>query len=176
MCLPAAALLTVASGAMQYMGQRQEAKAQAAQYNAQAAADEQNAKIQARQNEQVADRYASEQQKLADRHQLFRGAAAAEAGGSGLSGMSGSVLDVMGAGKEAYNQDSLTLLGNQRNDIYGGQLQEHTFLQSASANRAAAYNVRKQAQVAGIGTILGTAASAWGVSKDWAGASKGKQR
>lgn len=156
-------VLAAASGAMTYMGQRQEAKAQAAMYNAKAAADEQNARIQARQNEQVADRYADEQGKLDAKHKLFRAAAVAEAGASGLSGMSGSVLDIMGAGREAYKDDSLSLLANQRNDVYGGQLQEFNFKESSKANRTAAYNVRKQAQIAGIGTILGTAGKMWNI-------------
>ena len=175
MCLePVSAVLTLATGLMSFQEQRTEAKSQANMYNAKAQADEQNAREQARRNEQIAERYAQEQQKLSTKHKLLAGNAAAEAGASGISGMSGSVLDLLSGSTEAYHEDSLNLLANQRNDVHAGQVQQYNFKESAKANRVAAYNVRQQGKMKGIATLLGTASSVYGLSKDFKAAKSNK--
>ena len=115
--------LTAAMTGLQMYGQRQQYKAQEAAYNAQAqAADanakimEQNQRINDRKAENIADAYGYQQSKLDDKRRLVRGQIAAAQGAAGLTGV-GSGLDILGASNDAYYQDSMTLLQNQRNDI-----------------------------------------------------------
>lgn len=153
--------LTALSGAMTYKSQQDQAKQQAAAYRAQADADEQNAKIENRKQEQIADNYAQQQRQLRARQRLSEGQQRAAAGSTGL-GFSGSQLDILSSSIDAYKQDSMNLLTNQRNDNYSSRVQETNYLNSANANRTAASNVKKNARLQGISTILGTAASVYG--------------
>lgn len=153
--------LTAISGALTYKSQQDQAKQQAAAYRAQAEADEQNAKIENRKQEQIADNYAQQQRQLRARQRLSEGQQRAAAGSAGL-GFSGSQLDILSSSIDAYKQDSMNLLTNQRNDNYSSRVQETNYLNSASANRAAASNVKKNARLQGLSTILGTAASIYG--------------
>lgn len=153
--------LTALSGAITYKSQQDQAKQQAAAYRAQADADEQNAKIENRKQEQIADNYAQQQRQLRARQRLSEGQQRAAAGSAGL-GFSGSQLDILSSSIDAYKQDSMNLLTNQRNDNYSSRVQETNYLNSASANRAAASNVKKNARLQGLSTILGTAASIYG--------------
>ena len=166
MCTTAIALgLTALQGYTQYRAADAQADAQMAYYNAQADAAEQNARIQERKGEQIADQYLQQQQKLDDRRRLIRGQQAAAAGASGLAA-SGSVLDVMGSSEDAYRQDSLNLLSNQRNDTWSNYVNVVNYQNQANAFRASAENAEQQGKANKFNTILGTAASMYGIARD----------
>lgn len=166
------------TGYMQYEGQRRsieaQAEAQAAAYRAQAEADQRNAQLKNREQEQIADNYARQAEDLRSRRRIAEAQQRAQAGAAGI-GMGGSMLDLMQAGDEAYNQDKLTLLSNQRNANYNKRLEETNYLNSAEGNKVAARNTMRQAeaQVSALrgSTILGTAASIIGMGP-FGGASK----
>lgn len=165
MCSVMAGLMGL-SGYMQYNSQKQAADAQSAAYNAQAQAAEQNARIETRRQEQIADTYAQQQQALRDRRRLAEGQQRAAAGAAGL-GMSGSMLDILSSGYDAYTNDQMNLLTNQRNDNYNSRIAETNWLHQASSARSAASNVRSAAKTQGMATILGTAASIYGLEQPW---------
>lgn len=166
MCTTAIALgLTALQGYTQYRAADAQADAQMAYYNAQADAAEQNARIQERRGEQIADQYLQQQQKLDDRRRLIRGQQAAAAGASGLAA-GGSVLDVMGSSEDAYRQDSLNLLSNQRNDTWSNYVNVVNYQNQANAFRASAENAEQQGKANKFNTILGTAASMYGIARD----------
>lgn len=166
MCTTAIALgLTALQGYTQYRAADAQADAQMAYYNAQADAAEQNARIQERKGEQIADQYLQQQQKLDDRRRLIRGQQAAAAGASGLAA-GGSVLDVMGSSEDAYRQDSLNLLSNQRNDTWSNYVNVVNYQNQANAFRASATNAEQQGKANKFNTILGTAASMYGIARD----------
>lgn len=172
--------LTALTGYMQYEGQRRaimsQAEAQAAAYRAQAETDQRNAQLKNREQEQVADNYARQAEELRQRRRIVEGQQRAQAGSAGL-GMGGSMLDLLSAGTEAYNQDKMTLLTNQRNDNFNKRLEETNYLNSAEGNRVAARNTMRQAeaQVSALrgSTILGTAASIIGMGSFGGGGSAG---
>lgn len=155
--------LTALGGALSYKSQQAQAEAQANAYRAQAAADEQNAQIENRKQEQIADNYAQQQKQLRTRQRLSEGQQRAAAGAAGL-GFGGSQLDILSSSVDAYRQDSQNLLTNQRNDNYSSRVQETNYINSANADRQAASNVMRNARWQGISTILGTAASVYGMS------------
>ena len=147
--------------------QQQEAAANAAaMYRAQADAAEQNAKIESRKQEQIADNYAQQARDLRSRRRLAEGAQRAQMGAAGL-GFSGSALDILSSGYEAYQDDQLSLLNNQRNDNYSSRIAQTNWINQANSQRAAASNVEAQAKNALLPTILGTAASIYGIEQPW---------
>lgn len=154
--------LTALGGIMNYQQQQAQAEAQARTYEAQAEAADQNARIEGRRQEQIADKYARESENLRQRQRIIAGQQRAQAGSAGL-GMAGSVMDILGAGNDAYNQDKMTLLYNQRNDNYNSRVTQSNYLNQAASYRSAADNTRSVAKTAGIATILGTAASIYGM-------------
>lgn len=170
MCSFAAGMmgLTALQGVQQYKAQKQQTRAEVAMYNAQADAAEQNAKIEAARRSQIADQYGSKQKELDQRKRLILGQHAAEGGASGLTG--GSITDSDAAAIDQYNEDSLNLLGNQRNDTWSSWNQEVNYRNSANANRTAAYNARQQGRQALMGTLLGTATAMAGAWKQYRGA------
>lgn len=155
--------LTALGGIMQYRSQQQQADAQANMYRAQADAAEQNARIENRKQEQIADNYATQANKLRARQRLAEGAQRAETGAAGL-GFSGSAMDILSGGLQAYNEDQQNALWNQRNDNYNSRVAETNYLTQAANARNAAANVKKAARWNGIGTIVGTAASIVGMN------------
>lgn len=153
------ALATAAGGYMQYQAQQDAAEAQARNYERQAEIATQNAKIKNRQQEQEADNAARETEQLRQRQRVIRAQNIAKFGAAGLSGTTGSPLDILNASNDAYEQDKETSLMNQRNRNYGLRVEENNFLNDAAGYRAAADNTRDAAKSAGLATILGTAAS-----------------
>lgn len=148
MCSFAAGMmgLTALQGVQQYRAQKQQTRAEVAMYNAQADAAEQNARIEAARRSQIADQYSDKQRQLDQRKRLILGQHAAEGGASGLTG--GSITDSDAAAIDQYNDDTMNLLGNQRNDTWSSWNQEVNYRNSANANRTAAYNARQQGKLA----------------------------
>ena len=158
--------LTALGGLLQYRQQQAQANAQASMYRAQADAAQQNARIENRKQEQIADNYAQQQEALRARQRLAEGAQRAETGAAGLN-FAGSAMDILSSGYDAYNKDSMNLLMNQRNDNYSSRVAESNYINQANQANAAAANVKRQAKMSGLATILGTAASVYGVAQPW---------
>lgn len=164
-----AALLGVQM-ATQLMGQRQQYKQQQRMYEAQAQTAQQNAAIISKQREQQAEAYAQKQKQLNDRFRLARGQARAEAGASGLTA-DGSVADILSSSEDAYKQDSINLLQNQRNDSWNSYVNEVNYRNQANAYNNAASNARKQGHQKMFATLIGDAANIYskGMDKGWFG-------
>ena len=163
--------LTAIQGINQYNQQKQQYNAQSALYNAQAKAAEQNARISQVKQEQIAEQYAAQQSKLNDRMKLTAGQTAAQAGASGLQ-LSGSPLDALSSSYDAWRDDSSTLLQNQRNDVWSEHVNEVNYQNQANAYRTSAVNLQAQKKSALWGTILGTAASMYGIHRTYGAADK----
>ncbi len=153
--------ITGIMGVMQYQAQQEQADAQARAYERQAEAEEANARYERRAQEQIADNAARETENLKHRQRLIAGQTRAQAGAAGLS-LSGSPLDILSSGYDAYEQDKETALTNQRNANFDKRVSESNFLNAAAGHRASADNVREAAKWQGAATILGTAASIYG--------------
>ena len=158
--------LTALGGLLQYRQQQAQANAQASMYRAQADAAQQNARIENRKQEQIADNYAQQPEALSARPRLAEGAQRAETGAAGLN-FAGSAMDILSSGYDAYNKDSMNLLMNQRNDNYSSRVAESNYINQANQANASAANVKRQAKMSGLATILGTAASVYGVAQPW---------
>lgn len=168
--------ITAAMTGLQMYGQRQQYKAQAAAYNAQAQAAaanakimEQNQRINDRKAENIADAYGYQQSKLDDKRRLVRGQIAAAQGAAGLTGV-GSGLDLLAASNEAYYQDSMNLLQDQRNDMYDNRIanwnlenQKIGYQNQAKSYRAAAANAVQQGRMGMLSTLAGGAMSIYGL-------------
>ncbi len=161
MCSITAGLMG-ASALLGYQQQVKQAESQADAYRAQAAANEQNARIEGRKQEQIADNYAQEAKNLRSRQRLAEGAQRAQAGAAGVN-FSGSQMDLLSSGLEAYGADQANLLSNQRNDNYNSRVTQTNYLNAASQNRAAADNVVSSAKGSLIPTLLSTAVSIAGL-------------
>lgn len=164
MCSVTAALIGL-SGASQIAATRQQTKAQVAAYNAQAEAASQNARIADKQREQLSDKYLEEQKQLDNRRRLAIGQHAAEAGASGFTN-TGSVQDMDASTIDQWRNDSMNLLGNQRNDTKSAYINQVNYINQANAAKASAQNARAQGRAAMFGTILSTAASMYGSIKN----------
>lgn len=147
---------------------RQEYKSQQRAYEAQEASARQNAAIAARQREQQADAYAQKQSQLNDRMRLVRGQAAAAAGAGGFTA-DGSINDVLDSSYDAYKQDSMNLLSQQRSDSWSQYVNQVNYINQANAYDNAARMARKEGHKKLFGTLLGAAATAYG--QGWIGGS-----
>lgn len=169
------ALTTVASGVMTYQAQQSQAEAQAAAYEAQAKnyenqahAAQASANQEAKKQEIIADNYAREGRELRDRRRLVQGQQRAQTGAAGIQ-FSGSALDILSAGNDAYAQDQMTLLSNQRNDNWSSRINQTNFLNDKASFEVSSRNAMKSAEYTrdmakqqGLATILGTATSVAG--------------
>lgn len=153
--------LTVAAAALQMKAQHDQTAAQVDAYRAQAANAEQNARINTVKSGQIAEQYAQQQEKLNDKRRLVRGQILAEQGASGVTG--GSGLNILSSSNNAWQQDSINLLKNQRNDEYNNWAQTVNLNNQANAYETAANNTARQGRLAQLGTIVGTAASLYGM-------------
>lgn len=158
--------LAALGGYTQYRQQKQQADAQADAYNAQAQIAQQNARVESRKQEQIADNYAQQSKQLRARQRLSEGAQRAQTGAAGLD-FSGSATDILSSGLTAYDTDQNNLLSNQRNDNYASRVAQSNFTNQANSYNAAASNIKSNAKMSGIGTILGTAASIYGLNQSW---------
>lgn len=122
------------------------ARAQAEQQRQEAEASYQNARIQSRKGEQIAEQYNQKQQELNARRRLAIAQNNAQMGAAGLVGGMGSGLDILNATGEAYEQDSLNMLANQRNSVYDNYVQEVNFRNQGNAQTAQAFNTELNAQ------------------------------
>jgi hypothetical protein len=149
--------LTALSGYMQYQGQKSAADAQVAAYKSQAAMAERNAQIENRKQEQIADNYAIQDRRLRAKERLHQGQVRAAAGAAGIDSAGGSPLDIMSAGWDAYEQDKMISLSNQRNENFNSRVAQTDLENRAASYRAAADNTKRVARMQGLATILGTA-------------------
>ena len=140
-----------------------QAESQASMARAQAQAAEHNAKMEAKKQEQIADKYGQEAKQLRARNRLYQGRLRASAGAAGLNASAGSPLDLLASGQEAYWQDQMNLLTNQRNANYDSRVTQSNYENEAAANWAKEKNIYADRDRANSAlkwnTILGTAAS-----------------
>lgn len=179
-------LATAASGYMQYEGQKAQAEQQAAALRAQAQnqenqakAAQQNAQIEGKKQELIADQYAREGRDLKDRRRIVQGAQKAQTGAAGIA-FSGSALDLLAAGNEAYAQDQLTLQSNQAIDNWESRQRQMNHLHESESYMVASRNSLRDADAVmanlksqRMGTILGTAFSVAGTALGAMGGSSG---
>lgn len=162
MCGVAEGIAAAAALAGAY-GQYEEGKAQASAARAQADAARQNARIENKRQEMIADKYAQEDLRRRAQLRLNAGTNRANAGSAGLDiGGSSSVLDILTSSQEAYRQDKMNSLTNQRNENWMSRQNEANYLTQASAYDAQADNARRIGNIGAISTILGGAASIYG--------------
>lgn len=162
MCSLTLALTGLTTG-LQMAGQYQQSRAQAAAYNAQAQAAEQNAKIQERQGELIAEQYGQKQRELDNRRRLVRGQQAAAAGASGIAGGVGSALDMYMATNDAWLEDSVNLLEGQRESVYDNYIRVGNYKNQAASYRAQASAAKDAGNWGMVGTLLSGAASMYGM-------------
>ena len=160
------------------------ARAQAEQQRQQAEASYQNARIQSRKGEQVAEQFAQKQQELNARRRLAIASNNAQMGAAGIVSGVGSGLDILTATNDAWEQDSINLLANQRNATYDNYVQEVNYRNQGNAQQAQAFNTEltaqqydrlsanyvdqakqaaKMGQIGMFGTLLSGAASMYGM-------------
>lgn len=159
-------LLTGLQGYASYKSQVEAAEAQAdsqaSMYRAQAQAAEHNAKIEDKKREIDADNYGMQQRDRLARHRLEEGQVRAQAGAANLD-MSGSMMDILASGQEAYERDKETLWRNQQNDDYESRARWMNYINQAGAARVGIKNTYADLDRAKSGikwnSILGTAAS-----------------
>lgn len=125
--------------------QAEAARLQAKYQQQQADAEYQNARIQNRKGEQIAEQYAEQQRQLDARRRLAVAQQTTQAGASGIVGGLGSSLDIYNASMDAWNQDSLNLLSNQRNATYDNYVQEVNIRNQGNALVAQSANTKQQA-------------------------------
>lgn len=161
------------------------ARAQAEQQRQQAEASYQNARIQSRKGEQVAEQFAQKQQQLNARRSLAIASNNAQMGAAGIVSGVGSGLDILTATNDAWEQDSINLLENQRNATYDNYVQEVNYRNQGNAQQAQAFNTdltaqqydrmsasyvdqakqaAKMGQIGMFSTLLGGAASMYGMA------------
>ena len=162
MCSLTLALTGLTTG-LQMAGQYQQSRAQAAAYEAQAQAAYQNAKIQNKKGEIMAEQYAQQQRDLDARRRLVTGQQTAAAGASGISSTVGSPLDVYTASMEGWGQDTVNLLNNQRNDEWSNYVGEVNYRNQGNAAQANAKAAKQAGNLAMASTLLGAAASMYGM-------------
>jgi pyruvate/2-oxoglutarate dehydrogenase complex dihydrolipoamide acyltransferase (E2) component len=146
--------LSILSTVVGATGAVQQGNAQAAAYNAQAAADTQNAQIASRQAEEAAVSGAREEQEMRRRGQAFAASQRAAFSVNGLDIAAGSPADVLTDTVYQNELDALNIRRNTANKVWGYQAQETNYNNSASANRAAASNARKAGNLSAFGTLL----------------------
>jgi hypothetical protein len=170
MCSLTLALTGLTTG-LSMASQYQQSRAQAAAYNAQAEAAEQNARIQERQGELIAEQHAQKQRELDNRRRLVQGAQRASAGASGIAAGSGSALDMYMATMDAWREDSVNLLENQRETIYDNYIKVGNYNNQAASYRSMADAAKTAGNWGMAGTLLGGATSMYGMKS--AGSSSG---
>lgn len=153
MCSITMALTGLMTG-MQMASQHQQTKAAVQTAEAQAEAAEQNAKLQNRQGELIAEQYGQKQRELDNRRRLVQGAQRASAGASGIAAGSGSALDMYMATMDAWREDSVNLLENQRETIYDNYIKVGNYNNQASSYRSMADAAKTAGNWGMAGTLL----------------------
>jgi hypothetical protein len=153
MCTVAGALGALGAAGSLYQGVAARSAARA-----QAAADEQNARLADEQAKDAVRRGSYEEVKLRRSMSLLEGGQRAALAASGVDVDSGSALDVQEASRLEGERDAAVLRMNAQREAWGYQAQAVNYRNAASAARASGRNAMTGA-VIGAGTSLLTAAS-----------------
>ena len=170
MCSVTLALAGLSTG-LQVAGQYQQSRAQAASLEAQADAARQNAAIQGQKSLNIAEQARQQQVQMDNKRRLVVGQQNAERGAVGLAGGVGSALDIYNATNDAYEQDSLNLLTNQRNATHDSYIQQVNYRNQEAAYRSQASAAKTAGNIAMFGTLLSGAASMYGMKSAGGGGS-----
>ena len=153
MCV-AAAVLTAASGLFGAYSSIQQGNAQAAAYEAQANAANQNAKIAAWQAEDTLKRGAGEEKKLRERGGQFAATQLSQLAASGQQ-LSGSALGVLQDTGMGLEQDADTLRLDFAKEKWGHDVQQVNYLNEADGARSSAKNAKKAGRIGAFTSLLG---------------------
>lgn len=153
MCLGGAELALLGS-VVGAAGSIQQGKAQAAAYNAQAQANEQNSRIAERQAQEEAASGAREERLIRRQTQQEMGAQRAMFAANGLDSSSGSPLDIQTGTAFNGEMDALTTRRNTSFNVWGMQNQAVGYRNQARADRAAAKNAKTAGYIGAAGSLL----------------------
>lgn len=131
-----------------------QSRAQAAGYENQANAADQNAKIAEKQAVSAAENGAQEEKQMRQRGEATIGAQKASFAASGLDTGSGSAMDVIADTSTQNNLDALTVRKNAANQVWGYQAEQTNFKNQARAARSAASNAKTAGYMGAFGTVL----------------------
>jgi len=156
MCHPAVAIgMMVASGAMQAYSQRETALGEADAARA-------NARLAGAGAADARDRAAREAGDARMMGSRVAGAQRAELGGSGLDLSSKSLVSLFDTTAAYAELDARTAMSNGAREAWGFDVE-------AGQHRAAGKMARRRSVLGPLGTMIGTAGSAYGASRGWGG-------
>lgn len=169
MCEPATASLAIAalSGAVSAYGQYQQGKAQASQYNYQAAVDRNNKIIADRQADDAINRGKIAEQEHRDKVNQIKGRQRVQFAANGIDLGSDVVGETLGDTAMFGELDALTIRSNAENEAYGYRVQGMNYEASAALSSTAAKNASNAGRMGAFTTILGTAGTVGGKYTDF---------
>jgi hypothetical protein len=157
----------MAIGAVSAMGSLVQGQAAKSAANAQAAANEQNAKMADEQARDAVRRGAYDELKLRRQMQILQGQQRAMAAASGIEVDTGSPLAIQEASRKEGDQDAAIIRYNAAREAWGHGVQATNYRNAAAAARAQG----KNAMTAGI---IGAGTGLLSTGAEYAGYLKGK--
>lgn len=141
------------------MGQRQQAKAQAAQMNYQAGVDRNNKIIADRQAEDAIKRGQAEEEEHRRKVGQIKGAQRVAFASRGIDLGSDVVIDTLSDTAMLGELDALTIRNNAEREAYGYRVQGMNYEASAQNNALAAKNTKSAGKTAMFSTLLSGAST-----------------
>jgi hypothetical protein len=157
MCVVAAAAanaLTAVGTVVSMAAANQQSKAQAAVYNSQAEANEQNAKIAQQQAKDAIQRGQVEEDQQRQKAARIKAQQQAQFAASGVDSTSGSALDVLTDTMYLSELDAANIRYNAGQEAFGHNQQANNYLFQARSDRAAASNTRKAGRMQMFSTLI----------------------
>lgn len=149
------AISTIAS----YIGQQQQAKAEAKAMEAQAATNRQNAALAEKRAEDALQRGDIEEKQKRLESARLRATQQTGFAAGGVLTSEGTPLDVSSDTAALGELDALTIRSNASREAFEHEVDAFNFNSAAGANIAAANNRRRAGVIEGAGTILGGASN-----------------
>ena len=137
----------------------QESKAQAATYENQANAADQNSKVSAKQAEISAQNGAQEEREMKRKGAAMIGAQKTGFAANGIDSASGSAMDVINDTSTQNELDALAIRKSSANQVWNYQAEETNFKNQASSARSAAKNAKTTGMLKAATTVLTGASS-----------------
>jgi hypothetical protein len=137
-----------------FVGQRQQAKAQAAQMNYQAAVNRNNAQIQNQLAEDALKRGEIEESEHRRKVNLLKGEQRVAYAGSGVDLGSDLVMDTLADTAQFGELDALTIRDNAEREAYGYRVGAMNYTASADLNQAGASHIKSAGNLAAVGSLL----------------------
>jgi len=147
------------SGIMGAGGQYQQGRAEAAAYEAQAAASERNAQQAAIQAENARQQGMVEEERSNKQFNQLKGQQRAVMAANGLDGSSGTASAILQDTVQAREEEATWIRRDAHLKKWGFQNEKYQYLWDGKMQKAAAKNAKKSAKLNMFSTLLGTAAS-----------------